>query len=99
MKNIFVAIFILTFISCSDTRYHIVDYSDIASAPSITPDYNEDRNAYFGDTHIHTKYSFDAYIFGTTASPDDAYRFAQGETIQHPLGFDMKIKEPLDFYA
>jgi hypothetical protein len=99
LKNIFVAIFILTFISCSDTRYDIVDYSDVAPSPSTTPDYNEDRNAYFGDTHIHTKYSFDAYIFGTTASPDDAYRFAQGETIQHPLGFDMKIKEPLDFYA
>ena len=99
MRNLFITVLILTFISCTDTRYELVDYSGVASAVSDTPDYNEDRNAYFGDTHIHTKYSFDAYIFGTTATPDDAYRFAQGETIQHPLGFDMKINEPLDFYA
>ena len=99
MKHLFITILVLTFISCTDTRYEIVDYSGVAPAVTTTPDYNEDRNAYFGDTHIHTKYSFDAYIFGTTATPDDAYRFAQGEAIQHPLGFDMKIKEPLDFYA
>ena len=99
MRNLFITVLILTFISCTDTRYELVDYSGVAFAVSDTPDYNEDRNAYFGDTHIHTKYSFDAYIFGTTATPDDAYRFAQGEAIQHPLGFDMKINEPLDFYA
>ena len=28
-----------------------------------------DRNAYFGDLHVHTEYSFDAYSFGTTATP------------------------------
>ena len=99
MRNLLVVIFVLVVVGCSDTRYEIVDYSGIAPAVTSTPEYNEDRNAYFGDTHIHTKYSFDAYIFGTTATPDDAYRFAQGDTIQHPLGFDMKIKEPLDFYA
>ena len=91
MRNLLVVIFILAVVGCSDTRYEIVDYSGIAPAVTSTPEYNEDRNAYFGDTHIHTKYSFDAYIFGTTATPDDAYRFAQGDTIQHPLGFDMKI--------
>ena len=62
-------------------------------------DYSETRNAYFGDLHVHTKYSFDAYIFGVTAGPDDAYRYARGEAIKHPLGFDMRLREPLDFYA
>ena len=47
----------------------------------------------------HTKYSFDAYVFGVTASPDDAYRYAKGEGIEHPLGYEMKLKEPLDFYS
>ena len=48
---------------------------------------------------IRDRYSFDAYIFGTTASPDDAYSFAKGAPIKHPLGFDMQLSEPLDFYA
>ena len=60
---------------------------------------NPDRNAYFGDLHVHTTYSFDAYAFGTLATPYDAYRFARGEAIKHPAGFDMQLDEPLDFYG
>jgi hypothetical protein len=44
-------------------------------------------------------YSFDAFIFGTTSSPDDAYEFAKGGTIIHPAGFDMSLDTPLDFYG
>ncbi len=40
------------------------------------------RDAYFGDLHVHTRYSFDAFVFGTHATPDDAYRYAKGEPIQ-----------------
>ncbi|MCA8900889.1 MAG: DUF3604 domain-containing protein [Hyphomonas sp.] len=69
-------------------------------AGAQTAGYNPDRNAYFGDLHIHTRSSFDAYIFNVRRTADDAYRFAQGETIQHPSGFDMTIAGgPLDFYA
>ena len=64
------------------------------SEPAVT------RNAYFGDLHIHTRNSFDAYIFNVRRTADDAYRFAKGETVQHPSGFDMTIAGgPLDFYA
>jgi len=57
------------------------------------------RNAYFGDLHIHTRYSFDAFLFGTKTTPDDAYAFARGEPILHPAGFEIQLDRPLDFYA
>ncbi|KAA1192566.1 DUF3604 domain-containing protein [Pseudohalioglobus sediminis] len=63
------------------------------------PPPNPERNAYFGDLHVHTEYSFDAYNFGTTATPYDAYRYARGEAIQHPSGYEVQLRTPLDFYA
>ena len=59
----------------------------------------KERKAYFGDLHVHTTYSFDGYAFGTLATPYDAYRFAKGEAIANPAGFDMQLSRPLDFYA
>ena len=58
-----------------------------------------ERQAYFGDLHIHTRYSFDAFLFGTRTNPDDAYAFARGEPLRHPSGFDIQLERPLDFYA
>mgnify|MGYP006239862313 FL=1 len=63
------------------------------------PKPNPDKNAYFGDLHVHTANSFDAYTFGTISTPADAYRFAQGEAIPHPTGYKIQLKKPLDFYA
>ncbi len=65
-----------------------------------TPGYSATRNAYFGDLHIHTKNSFDAYIFNVRTTPEDVYRFALGETLTHPSGFEMTMDgPPLDFVA
>ena len=59
----------------------------------------ENRQVLFGETHLHTILSFDAYIFGNRNTPEDAYRFAKGEAINHPAGFEMKIAAPLDFQS
>ena len=84
----------------SDSALEVVDFSVEKKDSSKTkPKPNKDRNPYYGDLHVHTKYSFDAYVFGVTASPDDAYRYAKGEGVKHPLGYEMKLREPLDFYA
>ena len=59
---------------------------------------NPQRNLYFGDLHVHTTLSADAYIGGTVTTPDEAYRFAQGEEIT-VYGKKVKISKPLDFTA
>jgi hypothetical protein len=42
------------------------------------------RRAYFGELHLHTTMSFDAWAFGTRVTPDQAYKFARGETVMVP---------------
>ena len=80
--------------------HEIVQFAPVRPNPNPDrPNPNPDRNAYFGDLHIHTEYSIDAYSFGTIATPADAYRYAQGEAIGHPRGFQVQLKRPLDFYA
>ena len=59
---------------------------------------NPMKNAYFGETHIHTAYSLDAYIGGARLTPDDAYRFAKGEEML-VNGRKHRIGAPLDFVA
>jgi hypothetical protein len=87
------------------TNTVIPQNDEIISFPTVSkPDHNRpapnlDRNAYFGDLHVHTTLSFDASAFGTTASPADAYRYAQGAAIKHPSGFEVQLAQPLDFYA
>jgi opacity protein-like surface antigen len=71
-----------------------------ASTPvaAAAPQPNPERNAYFGETHLHTSWSVDAWVMGNRITgPADAYQYAQGATIKHPMGFDIKIDTPLDF--
>jgi hypothetical protein len=70
-----------------------------SDATSARPAPNPLRNAYFGDLHVHTRYSMDAYIFDVRASPDDAYRFAKGEAIEHASGHSMQLQTRFDFQA
>lgn len=80
----------------SDAATEVVE----AAAPAVAePDIevNPNKNAYFGDTHVHTVLSFDAYLMGTRRTPDDAYEFAKGGAIEHASGIMMQMKKPLDF--
>lgn len=56
------------------------------------------KQAYYGETHMHTAYSLDAFIGGTRQTPDDAYRAAKGESVI-VNGQPHAIRRPLDFAA
>jgi len=72
--------------------------SPAAATAASVPQPNPERDAYFGETHIHTSWSVDAWVMGNRITgPADAYKYAQGETIKHPMGFDIKIDTPMDF--
>jgi len=58
---------------------------------------NFPKNVYFGDTHLHTSYSTDAGLFGNIVGPEEAYRFAKGETVKSSTGVATRLKRPLDF--
>jgi hypothetical protein len=67
-------------------------------APPASGQANPDRDAYFGEEHIHTSWSVDAWLMGNRLTgPDDALKYAQGQTIKHPLGYDIKIDTPMDW--
>ncbi len=59
----------------------------------------KDRQLLWGDTHLHTSYSFDAFLNNNlTADPDTAYRFAKGEPVIHPYHrARVQLSKPLDF--
>ncbi|MCY3927445.1 MAG: DUF3604 domain-containing protein [Acidobacteria bacterium] len=72
-------------------------YPGSADVPPASPAY---RVALFGDMHIHTMYSHDAFMGTVRTTPDDAYRYARGEAIPHPSGESIRLSgAPLDFLA
>lgn len=93
-----------------------VDAESGPSGPPLPPGYSEHRaacaerdplrKAYFGDLHVHTALSFDAWTYDVRTTPADAYAFARGETILLPpldangVGTTkVRLERPLDFAA
>jgi Protein of unknown function (DUF3604) len=58
------------------------------------------RTLLWGEQHVHTSWSFDAFAFGNQfTGPEDFYRYARGEVITHPGGQQVRITRPLDWGA
>jgi hypothetical protein len=51
----------------------------------------------WGDTHLHTANSVDAFGFGNRLPPEAALRFARGEEVESSTGQKAKLARPLDF--
>ena len=52
---------------------------------------------YWGDTHLHTNLSQDAFTFGVTLGPEESYKFAKGEPVKATHGEIAQLARPLDF--
>ncbi len=55
------------------------------------------NQVFWGETHLHTSYSWDAGLVGNTLGPDEAYRFAKGEQVIASSGQPAKLIRPLDW--
>ena len=69
-------------------------------------EYSATRSPFFGDTHVHTNYSFDAVTGDIRTGPREAYDFAKGGVIDLPPYDAMNVaqrsaqlRRPLDFTA
>lgn len=70
-----------------------------AQIPRSIQPANPLNNVYFGDLHIHSNLSADAYLFGNRRDLDATYRFAKGESAPIATGEIIEISRPLDFAA
>lgn len=68
----------------------------LAGAVSAEP---ATRHALFGDLHVHSSNSFDAYVGDVRAGPEQAFRFGRGEKIPDFSGEMIQLRTPLDFMA
>lgn len=97
--NLIIVFGILCFTSCKNedkTTPNLENSNTLQEKESIP--FFENKEAFFGETHVHTSASMDAFIGSNRLSPSDAYRFAKGEEVM-ANGSPHKIKRALDFCA
>ena len=100
MRFLFSLLMVAVFFSSCDKKtsnHESIDLSAASREQQIITS-NPLKNAYFGETHVHTSSSMDAFIGGNRLTPEDAYRFALGEEVI-ANGSPHKLKRPLDFCA
>src|SRR5262249_52663483 len=102
MIRLMTAICVVTLLltACTEKKTEQTAQQQPVAAARPRPAANPLKNVYFGDLHLHTRNSFDAFIFNVRASPDDAYSYAKGGSIKHADGFNLHLNSgPLDFLA
>ena len=69
-----------------------------SAAAASPPEQFPDKEAFFGEAHIHTASSFDAFLGGARLEPEGAYRFARSEQVEMS-GQRFRLQRPLDWAA
>ncbi|MXO91696.1 DUF3604 domain-containing protein [Pontixanthobacter aquaemixtae] len=70
---------------------------DVAEAEAAVTLSEYPEKVLWGDTHLHTDNSIDAFGFGTRLGPDAALQFARGDMVTSTTGIDAQLSRPLDF--
>ena len=98
---------VLTLVACgkppSSSDFAVRDFGK-GEISAKCAENNPLRNAYFGDLHVHTALSTDAWMFGVRVSPESAYRYAFGGSVSLPVDGSTAVRRvsnprPLDFMA
>lgn len=91
--------------ACAEKEADTQQSSDASSgtqpvaADNATEQSYTDKLALFGELHVHSRNSPDAFMSGVRVPPEDAYRYARGEAIDHFSGKKIEAAQPLDFLA
>ena len=86
-------------LGCVTTTMLVAVLSILTASLALAQKHPE-REAYFGEQHLHTSWSFDAFAFGDRLTgPEEFYQYALGKPTLHPGGFKQTITKPLDWGA
>ncbi|MGD1714425.1 DUF3604 domain-containing protein [Dapis sp. BLCC M172] len=87
------------FIFGKETSHSVpeVDCRFDPNAECYSPNVKHPQDVLWGDTHLHTIYSFDAGAAGTLLTPAESYEFAKGNEVTIDAGQPVKLSRPLDF--
>ena len=100
----YVLLLLAMMVMCGCTDPDVVPESHISTPPPSQASGQEVqrfplKTALYGDLHVHTSWSADAYAGGNRLGPNTAYRFARGEQVELQNGLVAKLETPLDFVA
>lgn len=99
-QGLLIAVLLLVLASCNRTTTDEPDPAPAAPETSNAVMQTQTRNVFFGDLHLHSRWSFDAFSMNVVAFPEQVYRFSRGEPIDHISGKQIRLEgPPLDFIA